>query len=158
MRFINVTIEIPKYSFTKYEWSKEYNKIFVDRTLELPYPQNYGFVNSTLWDDGDALDCFVIHRESLFPTTQCRVVPIAIIDMMDNGASDSKLVCVFEKDVKYNWNARIMEIVSFLKRYKKNVKIKSVSLLEKDINSSLQRANDLWKIETMKKTKNPRLF
>ncbi len=56
---INVIIEIPADSDpVKYEIDKDSDAIFVDRFMAAPmfYPANYGYINNTLADDGDALD------------------------------------------------------------------------------------------------------
>jgi inorganic pyrophosphatase len=47
---LDVTIEIPKGSHTKYEYNRATGKIYVDRILygPAPYPQNYGFLPHAL--------------------------------------------------------------------------------------------------------------
>ena len=55
---IYVVIEIPAESSpVKYEIEKEHDAVFVDRFMTAPmfYPANYGYINNTLADDGDAL-------------------------------------------------------------------------------------------------------
>ena len=55
---INLVIEIPKGSNIKYEIDKDSGLLFVDRKLftAMFYPCNYGFIPSTMEDDGDPVD------------------------------------------------------------------------------------------------------
>ena len=55
---IYVIVEIPMNSNIKYEIDKETGMIFVDRILytSMVYPFNYGFIPSTLEEDGDPVD------------------------------------------------------------------------------------------------------
>ena len=60
---IYVVIEIPANSSpVKYEIDKDADALFVDRFMASPmfYPANYGYINNTLADDGDALDVLVV--------------------------------------------------------------------------------------------------
>ncbi len=130
------TIEIPTHSYIKYEIKD--NKLLVDRIIDYPYPANYGFVNNTLWDDGDALDVFVLGLP-LHPTSQVEITPFAVIEMYDKGVSDYKLLASFNPKQTLKTNM-VETIVSFLRTYKKGTEIRSVSIREKDIEKVLERA------------------
>ena len=54
---INAVIEIPHEGINKYEYDKELHVFRLDRNLYSPvhYPGDYGFIPSTLGDDGDSL-------------------------------------------------------------------------------------------------------
>ena len=54
---MNAIIEVPENGYVKYEISKEYGLLRVDRILHTPmaYPANYGYFPGTLGDDGDPL-------------------------------------------------------------------------------------------------------
>jgi inorganic pyrophosphatase len=66
---IQVVVEIPAGSFTKYELDAETGLIFVDRFQSMPvvYPTNYGSIPSTVGPDGDPLDALVITRSLSIP-------------------------------------------------------------------------------------------
>jgi len=55
---VQVVIEIPAGSFTKYELDAKTGLLFVDRFQSMPvvYPTNYGSIPSTVGPDGDPLD------------------------------------------------------------------------------------------------------
>ena len=88
---IDAIIEIPKDSKVKYEFCKESNKIRVDRILPSAYnyPFNYGYVDKTIADDGDALDIIVINDQPIFPMSVIRVKPIGVLLMRDGSSPDS---------------------------------------------------------------------
>ena len=93
---VNAVVEIPKGSNNKYEYDPEYDQFVLDRALmsAMVYPANYGFISSTLADDGDALDILVC---SSTPIDKGTIVPTRVIGalhMIDNGEVDYKLVGV----------------------------------------------------------------
>lgn len=100
---INVIIEVPRSSTVKYELDLELGIIRVSHVLypPVPYPGNYGFVPQTLDEDGDPLDMMVIMRERVSPLTLCRVRPIGVVRMTDNGENDHKILCVLLSDPVY---------------------------------------------------------
>lgn len=99
-----VVIEIPKGSQNKYEIDKESGLISLDRVLYGAnfYPMDYGFVPQTLWEDGDALDAFVVTTNELFPGCVVKVRPVGVLSMIDDGESDDKLICVPVKDPRFD--------------------------------------------------------
>ena len=58
----DVTIEIPKGNRNKYEIDHETGRIRLDRMLftSTRYPDDYGFIDDTLGEDGDPLDALVL--------------------------------------------------------------------------------------------------
>lgn len=100
---INVIIEIPKLSRVKYELDKDTGLIHVDRVLYSPmhYPANYGFVPQTLWADGDPLDVLVLSHEAFVPGCLVAARPIGVMEMIDDGDSDSKVLAVPVKDPRF---------------------------------------------------------
>lgn len=100
---LNVIIEIPKMSRIKYELDKETGLIMLDRVLYSPmhYPANYGFVPQTLWDDGDPLDVLVMTHEALVPGCLVKARPIGVLDMVDGGDHDAKVLAVPINDPRY---------------------------------------------------------
>lgn len=93
---VQVVIEIPAGSFTKYELDATTGLIFVDRFQSMPvvYPTNYGSIPSTVGPDGDPLDALVITRQPIYPGALIRVRPIGIMKMIDGGDVDDKIVAV----------------------------------------------------------------
>ncbi|MDG9726398.1 inorganic diphosphatase [Streptomyces sp. DH41] len=96
----DVTIEIPKGSRNKYEVDHETGRIRLDRRLftSTAYPTDYGFVESTLGEDGDPLDALVILDEPTFPGCLIRCRAIGMFRMTDEAGGDDKLLCVPSTD------------------------------------------------------------
>ena len=86
-------IEIPGGSRNKYEWDEELGGIVLDRRLftSMSYPADYGYVEGTLAEDGDAL---VLVSDSTFPGCRIRVRPIGVFHMTDEKGPDEKVICV----------------------------------------------------------------
>lgn len=97
-------IEIPKGSKAKYELDKETGLIKLDRILHTSthYPADYGFIPRTFGDDGDPLDVLVLCSEKLFPLTLIECYPIGVINMVDDGKFDEKIIAIPLNDPTYN--------------------------------------------------------
>ncbi len=93
---VNVIIEINKGSKNKYEIDKETGLIALDRVLysAQEYPFDYGFIPQTLWDDNDAVDVVLLTTHSLMPGILVRVRPVALMNMVDDGDADDKIIAV----------------------------------------------------------------
>lgn len=101
---VNCIIEIPKGSPNKYEIDKETGLIALDRAnySSAPYPFDYGFVPQTLWEDNDALDIIVPSTFPLATGILVRVRPIAVMEMIDDGESDYKVIAVPVDDKRWD--------------------------------------------------------
>ncbi len=101
---INVIIEIPKGSNNKYEIDKETGLIKLDRAnySAAAYPFDYGFAPQTLWEDGDPLDVIVLTTYPLDPGILVSVRPVAVMDMVDSGESDYKIIAVPVEDKRWD--------------------------------------------------------
>jgi inorganic pyrophosphatase len=101
---IRVIVEIPKGSQNKYEIDKESGLLRLDRVLFSPiyYPGDYGFVPRTLSTDGDPLDALVLVTYPTLPLTLIDARPIGLLDMVDGGEHDAKLLCVPVHDVRFD--------------------------------------------------------
>ncbi|HEY1041686.1 MAG TPA: inorganic diphosphatase [Candidatus Paceibacterota bacterium] len=101
---LNTIIEIQAGSPNKYEIDKDTGLIKLDRAnySSAPYPFDYGFVPQTLWDDGDALDVVVLTTYPLFPGVLVNVRPVAIMEMIDSGESDHKILGVPVDDKRWD--------------------------------------------------------
>lgn len=125
---INVIIEVPKGSHNKYEIDKETGLIALDRAnySNAAFPYDYGFAPKTLWDDGDALDVIVMTTYPLDPGIMVAVRPIGVINMVDTGESDYKVIGVPVNDKRWedvqnvtDLNQHTLkEIQHFLETYK----------------------------------------
>lgn len=92
----SAVIEIPKNSQCKYELDKETGMLRLDRVLytSTHYPANYGFIPRTYADDKDPLDVLVLCSPEIYPMTLVRVRPIGVMQMIDSGAIDDKIIAV----------------------------------------------------------------
>ncbi len=102
---LHAVIEIPAGSSSKLEYDPATGEFPISlrngkpRTIEfLPYPANYGFIPGTKMNkeeggDGDAVDVFVLC--GAVPTgSVLEVGPIGIIELIDAGERDDKLVAL----------------------------------------------------------------
>jgi len=101
---INVIIEVPRGSHNKYEIDKDMGLIKFDRAnySAAPFPVDYGFAPQTLWDDGDALDVMVLTTFPIPSGILVPVRPVALMEMIDTGDSDFKIVSVPVKDKRWD--------------------------------------------------------
>jgi inorganic pyrophosphatase len=93
---VNAVIEIPRGQTNKYEYDKKLHVFRLDRNLYSPvhYPGDYGFIPSTLSDDGDPLDVLVLVDAPSFPGCLTTVRPIGMLEMIDQGREDEKILAV----------------------------------------------------------------
>ncbi|HEY4516160.1 MAG TPA: inorganic diphosphatase [Candidatus Paceibacterota bacterium] len=101
---INTIIEINKGSKNKYEVDKETGLIALDRVAHTAqdFPFDYGFVPQTLWHDNDPLDVVVLTTYPLLPGILVKVRPIAIMNMIDSGEGDDKIIAVPIDDPRWS--------------------------------------------------------
>lgn len=101
---INVIVEIPKGSKNKYEIDKETGLIALDRAAHTAqdFPFDYGFVPQTLWDDDDPIDVIILATFPIHPGVLVRVRPVGIMNMIDDGEADDKLVAVPTTDPRFD--------------------------------------------------------
>ena len=125
---INAVIEIPLEGISKYEYDKNLHVFRLDRNLYSPvhYPGDYGFIPSTLGDDGDPLDVLVLVDSASFTGCLMEVRPIGILEMLDQGVLDEKVLAVGKGNPRYKdvWNYSeiyphmLLEITHFFAIYK----------------------------------------
>ena len=108
----NCIIEISKGSRVKYEVDKDTGLIAFDRVLYSPmhYSANYGFVPQTLWEDGDPLDVLVMSEESLVTGCLVKCRAIGVLDMIDGGEGDAKILAVPCDDPRFKHITNISEV------------------------------------------------
>lgn len=125
---VNLVVEIPAGSRNKYEYNEQAGVMALDRVLHssVRYPFDYGFVPNTLAEDGAPLDAMVIMEEPTFAGCLIRSRPIGILEMVDCGAHDGKLLCVPEagfrhKDIRSIRQIapnQLEEVAEFFRTYK----------------------------------------
>jgi inorganic pyrophosphatase len=121
-------IEIPLDGTQKFEYDKELHVFKLDRNLHSPvhYPGDYGFIPSTLSDDGDPLDVLVLVPGPSFPGCVQEVRPIGLLEMLDQGILDEKVLAVGKNNPRFAniWNYTdiyphmLKEITHFFSIYK----------------------------------------
>ena len=102
---IQAVVEIPAGTNHKIEYDKVSRKFLIDsaegkaRIIDfLPYLGNYGFIPSTFSDpknggDGDALDVLIL-GENLATGSVVEITPIALLELMDDGETDNKIIAI----------------------------------------------------------------
>ncbi len=113
---IDVFIEISKNSHIKYEYDKEKKALICDRVLHTPfkYQFNYGFIPSTLSEDGDPIDVAVIMEDELVPGCYINCKLLGFLETSDDKGDDPKLImCPSKKiDPAYSLYNNITDINS----------------------------------------------
>lgn len=126
---MNVIVEINKGSKNKYEIDKKTGLIALDRVsyTTQDFPFDYGFVPRSLWHDHDPLDVVLLTTHPLLPGILVRARPIALMNMIDDGEGDDKIIAVPVDDPRFekindlgDINSHILkEIEHFYSTYKK---------------------------------------
>lgn len=98
---VNLIIEIKKGERNKYEVDKDTGRLFLDRVngTIMGYPTDYGYVPDTLCDDGDPLDGLLIIDESVPHGVVVPARPIGVLNMVDDGEGDEKVIFVPADDI-----------------------------------------------------------
>ncbi len=138
---LKVYIEIPEGSRVKYELDEETGELCVDRLMPtaMGYPVNYGLIQGTQGQDGDALDALVFLSEPVTPGVVIKCKMIGALGMEDEEGIDHKIICVPAKTkidpVCGAWNslddipeAKKAQIKHFFEHYKDLEKGKWVKL------------------------------
>lgn len=109
---MNVIVEINKGSKNKYEIDKETGLIALDRVMHSSqdFPFDYGFVPQTLWHDNDPLDVVILTTYPLVPGLLVRVRPVAIMNMIDSGDADDKIIAVPTDDPRWKDTVDLKDI------------------------------------------------
>jgi inorganic pyrophosphatase len=125
---VHAIIEIPKGSRNKIEYDADLEVFKLDRVLfsSVHYPTAYGFIPSTLWDDGDPLDILIFTDQPLSTGVVLDAIPIGGLEMHDDKGSDLKIIAVpaFDPNVNMAKNYsdlqqhRLIEIEHFFVTYK----------------------------------------
>lgn len=146
---VNAVIEIPRGTTNKYEYDKHLNVFRLDRNLYSPvhYPGDYGFIPSTLSPDGDPLDVLVLVDAPSFPGCLMTVRPIGMLEMIDQGKEDEKILAVGTNNPIFNhigdyeqlYPHLLLEIEHFFTIYKE-LEAKSTKMV------GWQKAEKAWAV------------
>jgi len=111
-RFVNAIIEIPQGSRCKYEIDKDSGLLKLDRVIysSFYYPTNYGFIPQTYGDDKDPLDILVITSLPVQALTLMEAKVMGVMQMIDNGDSDDKIIAVAANDPGVNHYNNLEEL------------------------------------------------
>jgi len=155
---MEVFVEIPKGSNNKYEYDKKKEAFRLDRVLFSPvyYPADYGYIEETLADDGDALDAMVLTTFPTFPGCIIRARIIGMFIMKDEKGRDEKILGVPLNDPRFDNIESIDDLeVHILKEFRhffevyKNLEDKKVSIKGwaniKEAVSIIEKAKERYK-------------
>ncbi len=111
-RIVNAIIEIPQGARAKYEIDKDTGLLKLDRVIysSFYYPVNYGFIPQTYGDDKDPLDILVITSLPVVPLCLMEAKVLGVMQMIDNGDGDDKIIAVAAKDPSVNHYNNIEEL------------------------------------------------
>jgi inorganic pyrophosphatase len=111
-RIVNAVIEIPQGSRCKYEIDKPSGLLKLDRVIysSFYYPVNYGFIPQSYGGDKDPLDILVITSLPVQPLTIMEAKVIGVMQMIDGGDPDDKIISVAATDPGVNHYNNIEEL------------------------------------------------
>ncbi len=111
-RVVTAVIEIPQGSRCKYEIDKPSGLLKLDRVIfsSFYYPINYGFIPQTYGGDKDPLDILVITSLPVVPLTLMEAKVVGVMQMVDGGDPDDKIIAVAANDPGVNHYNNIEEL------------------------------------------------
>ncbi|HEY5267998.1 MAG TPA: inorganic diphosphatase [Candidatus Saccharimonadales bacterium] len=98
--YVYTVVEIPRDSSLKIEFDRDKKAFILDRVEPAIFkkPVNYGFIPGTTDEDGDPLDTLVISEEPIPTGVVVKARVVAVLDFVDDGENDYKIICVPEDD------------------------------------------------------------
>jgi len=86
---INAIVETPKGSRNKYTYEPEIDAVKLKKALPagMVFPFDFGFIPSTIADDGDPMDILVLTDAPTFPgcLVECKVLGIIKVEQEEDG-------------------------------------------------------------------------
>lgn len=101
---VHAFVEIPKGSQNKYEYSKEYGVMVLDRTLfsAVHYPTDYGFVPGARSSDGEYLDIMILTDHPAMSGCLVEVRLVGVLSIRGtSGSPEQKLLSVSASEPRY---------------------------------------------------------
>lgn len=119
---IHAVIETPRGSRVKFKYEPSLRAFMFSRTLTLglAYPYDWGFVPSTMGEDGDPVDVMVLHEAKTAPGIVIRCRPIGVLEVLQKEGrkkekrNDRIFAVPDEQGHKPLWNA-VAEVPSSLR-------------------------------------------
>jgi len=113
---VEIIVEVPKGCRNKYEFDPASGRIKLNRVLfsAVHYPADYGFIEGTLADDGDAVDILVLIEEPTFPGCVIDARPIGMLRMSDEKGPDEKVLAVPLRDPRWRELRDISDVPAHL--------------------------------------------
>jgi inorganic pyrophosphatase len=93
---VNVVIEVTRGSRARYEYDRNLGAFALVAALGEGegWPADYGFVPSTVSQDGHPLDALVLTAEPTFPGCVVPCRPVGVLNLTDGERSDHKILAV----------------------------------------------------------------
>lgn len=115
---VHMVIEVPRGSSNKYEYDPDLQVIKLDRVLPTAqfYPGDYGFIPSTLAEDGDPLDGLILSTYPLLPGVVADVRILGMVDMQDEKGGDAKIIGVLAEDPRLDHLSDLEDIPAATRR------------------------------------------
>ncbi len=114
-----LVVEISQGDYNKYEYNHELDVLELDRVLFGPlfYPVNYCDVPGT-WNehDGDPLDAMLFSSQPVIPGAMVPGRVIGGMEMIDNGEVDHKVICVNDKDPRYDHVKTVEDLTPYQRK------------------------------------------
>lgn len=115
---VQVVIETPKGSRNKYAYDPDVRLFRLKKVLPagMAFPYDFGFVPSTLADDGDPMDVLVLMDDAAFPgcVISCRVIGAILGNERDKTSHktmrNDRVIAVEESNHEYPFLRKISEL------------------------------------------------
>lgn len=111
-KLVNGIVEIPTGTRAKYELDKKSGLLKLDRVIysSVYYPANYGFIPRSYGEDNDPLDILILTQIQVVPLCLVPAKVIGVMQMIDNGEADDKIIAVADGDPSVNHINEIAEM------------------------------------------------
>ena len=119
--YINTVVEISKGSMNKVEYDREHKVFVLDRVEPgiFAKPVNYGFIPQTTDEDNDALDTLILTDEPLPLGVVVKAKVVAVLNFVDDGENDHKIVCVPADD--RHWGNPVNDLADLSEQWKNQI-------------------------------------
>ena len=106
---VNVVVEVPRGRQVRYEYDLPSSafRFVAPLASGTTWPADYGFIPSTISEDGYPIDALVLCEEPTFPGCVIPCRPVAVLHLTDGNRPDHKVVCVPLTSRKY---AKVLDI------------------------------------------------
>jgi inorganic pyrophosphatase len=120
---MNVVVETPRGHRNKYKYDRQLQAIKLDTVMPagVVFPFNFGFIPSTMADDGDPLDVLIFMDEGAFPgcVVEARLLGVIQAEQTEPGSSpvrNDRLIAVANESYEHKGVDHIEQINDNLMR------------------------------------------